>query len=185
MEQVPPIAHTVSGGTWNILSPNAKDVSWKDIAEGLAKICRFNGQTHLFYSVAQHCCLVADILPAEQRIYGLLHDAHEAFIGDITSPLKSAFNILGASEAISRLTEVTDNAIYDAANIRTPLDKQVISTVKHADRVVLATEKRDILTESSCVWNKLPSPLKITIKPWNWSKAMEEWHDRFETYTQK
>jgi hypothetical protein len=60
----------------------------EDIAHALARICRYNGHSREFYSVAQHCCLVSDRLPSALRFPGLMHDAAEAYLGDMTAPLK-------------------------------------------------------------------------------------------------
>jgi hypothetical protein len=77
-----PWIQTAQGCAYPLLGPSPSDIDWRAIAEALSKICRFNGHTTHFYSVAQHCALVADMLAPDLRLHGLLHDAHEAFIGD-------------------------------------------------------------------------------------------------------
>lgn len=63
---------------------------WKvyEIASALSKICRFTGNTSHFYSVAQHSVYVSRLVPWEYRMEGLMHDAHESVMGDVSSPLK-------------------------------------------------------------------------------------------------
>ena len=98
-----PHVHTVSGGTILLLNPDPKDVHFEDIAHGLSNLCRFTGQTNRFYSVAQHSLLVSHLIPsrtefgisrgekdhAKVRLLALLHDAQEAYVGDMVSPVKS------------------------------------------------------------------------------------------------
>lgn len=82
----------------DLLDPSPKDIFIEDIATGLSKLCRFNGQILDFYSVAQHCCMCVDL--AKQTgiedktilLSILLHDASEAYCGDVIKPLK---NIIG------------------------------------------------------------------------------------------
>ena len=81
----------------------------EDIAAALSKICRFGAQSLVFYSVAQHAVLVQDVLITDlQRpglsLYGLHHDSHEAFAGDLSSPLKAKINAEG-NDAYKRLCE--------------------------------------------------------------------------------
>jgi 5'-deoxynucleotidase YfbR-like HD superfamily hydrolase len=92
----------LSGRRLDLLNPSPLDVEIEDIAHGLARVARWNGQTsgaHAF-SVAQHCVLVERItselrprLTREARLAALLHDAPEYVIGDLISPFKSAVGI--------------------------------------------------------------------------------------------
>ena len=79
-------------------------IALEDIAHGLAYQCRFNGQTKTFYSVAQHCLMVADLVSDELRAAALLHDAAEAYLGDMVKPLKALIPDYGSIEsAVSEL----------------------------------------------------------------------------------
>ena len=89
----------LSGRRLDILNPSPLDVEIEDIAHGLARVARWNGQTRGggIFSVAQHSVLVAEILglldpaaPARWRLFALLHDAPEYVIGDMISPFKAA-----------------------------------------------------------------------------------------------
>ncbi|MFH1495895.1 MAG: phosphohydrolase, partial [Pseudomonadota bacterium] len=79
---------TYLGNRFYPLEPRIDDVAIEDIAHGLAYQCRFNGQTSAFYSVAQHSLIVASLVPEELRFAALLHDAAEAYLGDMVKPLK-------------------------------------------------------------------------------------------------
>ncbi len=75
-------------GQINFKQPELSIFSIDDIACGLSKICRFGGQIHDFYTVAQHSVLVMHLAPPELKKEALMHDAAEAFLGDVVKPLK-------------------------------------------------------------------------------------------------
>lgn len=80
--------NTKSGKVINLLHPTEEMIDIRDIAGALSKICRFGGHTSQFYSVAQHCVLVAAMAPENIKKEALLHDAAEAYLGDVIKPLK-------------------------------------------------------------------------------------------------
>lgn len=136
---------TRSGRQVNLLNPQYSQIDIGDIAHGLAYQCRFNGQTSRFYSIAQHCLMVTSILPDHHKLAGLLHDAAEAYVGDVVQPLKV---LLPDYQTIEhRFTE----AIGQRFNVN--LDHQ--TEVKRADLIALATEKRDLLPREKCTWDVL------------------------------
>ena len=169
---------TLSGRLWPLLAPRPDDVVWPDIAESLAKICRFGGHTRLHYSVAQHSVLVADLLPPALRAYGLLHDAHEAFLGDITRPMRMALAALGEGAALDELTRRADAAIHAAAGLPWPLSPADEAAVKAADTIALATEARDLMMGRQGFWDFLPPPHRRVITPAAWPKAMDLFNER-------
>jgi uncharacterized protein len=182
---MPPFIHTASGRAVPLLNPQPDDISLPDIAESLSKICRFTGHTQAFYSVAQHSVLVHDLLPPPARAYGLLHDAHEAYIGDLSTPLKWALEQLGDGAGFATLRERFDSAIHAAAGLEWPAPPAIAALVKAADLCALATEKRDLLKTDSFGgpdWGyPLPAPSRHRIIPLSWSKAQEVFWTRLQS----
>lgn len=82
------VFNTATGQQVSLLHPSPEQISLEDIAKALSKLCRFGGQLNSFYSVAQHSVLVCQLAPAELRAYALMHDATEAYVGDVIKPLK-------------------------------------------------------------------------------------------------
>lgn len=77
-----------TGEVMNLLAPNPRLFDIDNIAHALSQLCRYTGQCKRFYSVAQHSVLVSTLLPPPLQLTGLLHDASEAFLGDVSRPLK-------------------------------------------------------------------------------------------------
>ena len=105
-----------SGLRVDLLDPDVASIDILDIAHGLSNICRFTGQTSVFYSVAEHCMHVSSIVEARTgdpylTLGGLLHDAHEAYTGDISSPMKAALIRMGSTSALKNIVELLDRRI--------------------------------------------------------------------------
>lgn len=79
---------TFSGGQLDPLDPDPAQIRIVDIAHALSNLCRWNGHCRAFYSVAEHSLRVSHAVPAKDALWGLLHDAAEAYLGDFVSPLK-------------------------------------------------------------------------------------------------
>ncbi len=134
---------TYTGRRFWPLDPVSDDVCLEDIAHALAQLCRFTGHSRTFYSVAQHSVLVAELLPAPLAIYGLLHDATEAYLCDLSRPVKHDALMAPYREAEVRLHEVIcERFLLD------PKD-EAWRLVKWADELMLHAELRDLLKGSS------------------------------------
>ena len=162
---------TRSGRKFDLANPTADMVAPTDIAHSLSMQCRFNGHTSQFYSVAQHCCLVAELVPAEHQLAALLHDATEAYVGDLVRPLK---------EGMREFYDAVERRVWIAICQRFDLDPILPDCVKHADLVALATEKRDLMPEHPEPWPCLAGiePIPQSIDPWQPSQAAIHYHGR-------
>lgn len=157
--------------------PCADDVCIDDIAHALSHICRFGGHCREFYSVAQHSCLVADIVVAFDRQYALsalLHDAAEAYVGDIIRPIKRFNAALGAAEA----------AVFVVIAAKFGLPAVMPRVVKWADNVMLRNEHHQLMNGvnewPSCDKEDGPS---VDIVPWSPVVARAEFLNRFNGWT--
>ena len=127
----------LSGRRLDLLDPSPLDIEIADIAHGLARVARWNGQTegaHI-YSVAQHCLLVETIarqrarLSVQHRLAVLLHDAPEYVIGDMISPFKA---VIGDAYKIVEARLLT--AIHLRFGLPAVLPEELTALIKTADR---------------------------------------------------
>ncbi|MCP1487960.1 5'-deoxynucleotidase YfbR-like HD superfamily hydrolase [Pseudomonas fluorescens] len=136
---------THSGRQFNLVNPTAAMISPLDIAHALSNLCRFNGHTITHYSVAQHSLMVSSLVPAQHQLVALLHDATEAYVGDMTHPLKALMPGFRDAE------ETVWHAICDRFN----LDPILPECVVRADLIALATERRDLMPYQPGEWECL------------------------------
>ncbi len=134
---------TGSGLHYHFLAPQPNEITIEDIALALANKCRFSGHTQ-FFSVAEHSVCVAYRLPSELRLAGLLHDAAEAYLGDIPSPIKKHLPDYKALEAI--------NEYVIAEKFGVMLTPEQQAEVKLADRRALFTEAHFLLPSHGKDW---------------------------------
>lgn len=140
-----PTIFTYSGKKIVVREFKKEDVSIVDIAHSLSNICRFTGHVKEFYSVAQHSVLVCDHVDTlEEKRAALLHDATEAYLNDLSSPIKASIQL----GEYKKLEDYYHNVINDRFN----LDKGNTPNIKKADLEALFTEKRDILLHPNADW---------------------------------
>lgn len=140
---------TFTGRRFWPLDPRPEEVDIKDIAHALSMLCRFTGHVKEFYSVAQHCVYVCDFLPPEFRLWGLLHDASEAYIGDLNKPTKRFMPEYSYAE----------DKLMAAIASRFGLTWPEPTAVKDVDLILLVTEARDFLHGTGRWGVGMPSPL--------------------------
>lgn len=143
---------TFSGKKFDLLNPTPAMVDPVDIAHALSMICRFTGHTIGFYSVAEHSLRVAQLVPHMDVKQALLHDATEAYIQDISSPLKQ---LLPDYKAIER-------RIHRAICDRFDLCYALPESVKRADLLMLRREREDLMGRPPEPWHESIENLDIS-----------------------
>lgn len=170
-----PWMQAASGRAVPILHPGPADIDIYDIATALSRIPRFNGHTTHPYSVAQHSVYVHDMAPTALRPYALLHDAHEAYLGDIIKPLREALAELVGTDALGEIKKRFDAAIFAAFDLSWPLAPRRAEILHRLDMQALSCERRDLLTIGGREWDApLPIPTGPTIVSQSAEKSREE-----------
>lgn len=143
------------------LDPRVEDIRLMDIAHALSNLCRFTGHCQQFYSVAQHSVLVSQNVPIEDAKWGLLHDASEAYLADLSRPVKN-FSALGTE--YKKLEE----RLMLVVCAKFKLAPAMPLSVHKADDVLLMTEKRDVLSAHGHLpkWREIAEPLTKHIECW-------------------
>lgn len=165
------------GKVVDLLSPRVEDVSIEHIARSLSKQCRFNGNTRKFFSVAQHSVIASQYMPEDFRIYGLLHDAHEAFIGDISTPVKRLLADTLGRDVIKEVAEAWDEVIFEALNLKPP-SKEILAWIKATDREAMVIEASNLMWDCK-YWVYNPSR---RFKAWSSEEAYEEFMQAYNNY---
>jgi 5'-deoxynucleotidase YfbR-like HD superfamily hydrolase len=183
----------LSGRRLDLLDPSPLDVEIEDIAHGLARVARWNGQTsgaHIF-SVAQHTLLVEAVMrtqspriDARLRLAALLHDAPEYVIGDMISPFKAVLG--GDYKAVEQRLLA---AIHIRFGLPPALDAATIGQIKAADRGAAYLEATELAgfaaTEAKRLFGRdpgLPDAVKADyLTPWSAAKAEKRFLARFKS----
>jgi len=175
---------TADGFELDMDYPNVDAISHFGIAWSLSQINRFNGHAVRPYSVAEHSLLVAEIierdfgLDAHAQFAALMHDAHEAYAGDMHTPGKGA---IGA--AWYAWENRWERLVRSVFGFHTPA-AAFASSIHRADLMALATEKRDLLPHATAQW-----PVLVGVEPVGWMRlnvperaamSWEDWRDRFD-----
>jgi uncharacterized protein len=124
---------TASGRRLCLLNPKPDQVCIEDVAQGLSNIPRWGGRCR-FFSVAQHSVFVSRLCEPPFALEALLHDAHEAYIGDLPTPLK---RLLGES------WERIESRVRDVVRLRFGVPRVQHELVTYADQLALLLEARE------------------------------------------
>lgn len=186
---------TLSGKAFYPLAPRADDLDIRDIAHSLAMQCRYNGHVRRFYSVAEHCVLMSDhvlgsklataeLTTNQLALWALLHDAPEAYIGDMVRPLKlqmpefrdAGDRIMAVIASRFSLVGGTTHRLEDGSSGLT-----LPPEVKAIDTRILLDERSALLATPPRDWAVGEiEPLGVTIRAWEPSIAKWEYLVRFQ-----
>ena len=177
----------LSGRRLDLLDPSPFDVEIEDIAHGLSRVARWNGQTSgdWAYSVAQHSVLVERVvglldrdLPQRWRLATLLHDAAEYVIGDMITPFKA---VVGPN--YKTIEADLMRAIHLRVGLPAELPAPVAKLIKRADRIAAYLEATQLAgfaaTEARGVFGAPRVGADIRIEPMSTNEAKQRYIDRF------
>lgn len=163
----------------DLLGPAQSAITISDIAYALSGEYRYTNYTRL--TVAQHSVLCARMAPVGYRYEALMHDAHEAAMGDISKPVKNAIKML-ALEAGASWDPVAelDRRLRRAYALRFDLAEHIPAKVKEIDLRMLQTERQQLLAPPARSW-KLEGvePYRLNIQVWSPVKAQQEFMVNF------
>lgn len=159
-----------SGCLFDLANPEASPINIEDIAHGLAHTCRYAAQCRRFYSVAEHSILVSNVVE-HAKLAALLHDAAEAFVGDMSKPLKQLL------PEYSRIEKQIERVIFEHFNIEWPAPPEV----KVADYSVMAAEQQILMPAGTNEWMRVERivPADIKIHPLDPMSAKAAFLERF------
>jgi uncharacterized protein len=189
-KHIPPRAwqRMLSGRRLDLLDPSPMDIEIEDIAHGLARVARWNGQTigdHAF-SVAQHSLIVEEIaayidpdLSPEFRLVALLHDGSEYVIGDMISPFKNALGV-----DYRTFEDRLERAIHIRFGLMPKTPPALKKLIKRADLACAYFEATQLAgfgkEESLALFGAPPNGLQISIDPWPATKAQAHYVARHD-----
>ena len=160
---------TFTGKQFHVFDPSLHEISIIDIAHSLSLVCRFNGHCKTFYSVAEHSWRASFLVQHCDALAALMHDASEAYLSDISKPVKPH---------LANYYEIEDGlmvAIAKKYKFQYPLPP----SVKEADVTLLFTEKRDLMGPEPFAWTGTVKPLTEVIAPMTPAVAKDMFLKRF------
>lgn len=160
---------TYTGKRFDPFQPNPDSIDINDIAHSLSMLCRYNGHSKEFYSVAQHSVIVSKYVPERYALQGLLHDASETYIADLVRPIKRYFKDYLLIE--ERLME----AIANRFDLLWPFP----GVVKEMDTRALITEFRDVMSHHEMINLPDVEPFEDKIVPIMHNDAEKAFLGRF------
>lgn len=161
---------TYSGKLVDLQNPKRESFCIADIAHALSHLCRFAGHTNRFYSVAQHSVIVSENVSAENALYGLLHDAAEAYMVDLPKPLK---DMLPQYKVIEQEVETV---IFKRFGLH---DATIPHEVNSVDKRLVYTEAIELGLRPQ-LWCDAIAPLAVSIDPQSPEEAKASFLARFE-----
>ncbi len=156
---------TFTGQAFHPLDPQPDTINITDIAHALSMICRFNGHSRKFYSVAEHCVIMSEMIPKRYALAALMHDAAEAYVSDVARPIKPHLPMF--KEIESKIMAAICKRFGFSWTGRDDV------TVKIADLRMLATERQQIMALKAPEWDSLKDvvPYDTHLECWSPGKA--------------
>lgn len=167
---------TYTGRRFWPLDPHPDDVDIVDIAHALSLLCRYNGHVDRFYSVAEHCVLMSSTFGRRDlALWALLHDATEAYVGDMIRPLKQHMpDYVAAEDRVMR-------AIGARFGLPGWQNAWMPRPVKDADTRILLTERNTLMAATSHDWAmEHLEPLPVVVEGWAPAEAERRYLAAFE-----
>ncbi len=156
--------------------PDQNLINILDIAHALALTCRFAGHCRTFYSVAEHTKRLCDIVPIELKPLAVMHDAAEAYLLDVPSPLKDT-----VFKDYRKVEQNLCSLIFQKFDIL-PVTEGMLAELKKAENRLVATEIRDLMNNHDENYCLIGKPLPEAIIPVAWYKAEKQFLDVYYRY---
>lgn len=168
---------TFTGRRFWPLDPRPEDVCLEDIAHALARQCRFAGHTREFYSVAQHSVIVSQSCDPQDALWGLLHDASEAYLSDLVRPVKH--------DALLDGYRTVEDAVMRSICAAFGLGREQPPSVTRADRAVLGRELRDVVNlPAGYTWPASAGSMAL-LEAWRSELAERVFLERYQALTRR
>lgn len=164
---------TYTNKKFDLVNPSIDDITIIDIAHALSNLCRFTGHLNAYYSVAQHSVIVSKWVSQKNALWGLLHDSAEAYLGDVSRPLKRLLPYYNQLEG--NLLGV----IAEKFGLKPIIPKEV----KKRDTSLLLREAQLFLGPPPEIWRMDEYPMVIDITPLPPQEAKQEFLERFDKLT--
>lgn len=164
---------TYSGHQFWPLDPAVDEVFIEDIAHALSMTCRYCGHCLRFYSVAEHCVLMARYIEQPYKLWALLHDASEAYIADVSRPVK---------KDLCGYQRIEANLMYVILK-RYGLDQGMPVRVKEVDNSMLLVERRQNMRDTPWDWKIEAASIDVRLQFWTPEKAKFEFLQMFAELT--
>ncbi|MEN1976885.1 YfbR-like 5'-deoxynucleotidase [Cellulomonas sp. P4] len=173
---------TYTGRRFYPMDPAPADVVPIDIAHALGMLCRYNGHVDRFYSVAEHCVLMSEYVEhqhsRELALMALLHDATEAYVGDMIRPLKVHMPEYRAAE--DRVMSAIAHH-FGLAELIARHNGERPPEVKEADSRILLTERAELMSATHETWDVDDlEPLPVAVHAWDPTTAAARYAQRLD-----
>jgi len=176
---------TYTGGKCWPCDPRVEDINIEDIAHALSLLCRFTGHVREFYSVGDHSLRVSELCSEENKLWGLLHDASEAYLADVARPVKR-------NEVFGSYYKKVEAGLMDVIAKKFELSTPEPPEVKIGDNIMLRTEQRDLMPvakdgplHDNDRWKDDVKPLPYTIIPRGAEETEELFLHQFKQLSKK